>query len=378
MRRSVIVLVMVAVALLLGSYVLFTQRVVGELRQEAQRTSRMFAEVLAATDPSVDPASVLFELAENIRESGVPMIVTDANGNPTAIANLPLALNDARVRDWIPRLDAQNPPISAQSLGTRQTIHFGHTRLVTGLQIIPLLQVLTLALLLAAGAWVVRASARAERERVWAGMARESAHQLGTPLSSLAGWIQLLGEQAGDPLSARAVEHMEGDLERLERVAHRFERIGRLPRREPLDVDKVLARVTGYFQSRAPTLAHPVRIELETTGPLVMQGDPVLIEWAVEALVKNSMDALAGRGGLIRVHGERLPEGDIRIRVSDDGPGVPREIRRRIFDAGFTTKERGWGIGLALASRIVSEWHRGSLTLLPSGQGATFEIILPG
>lgn len=377
MRRGVIVVVMVAVALLLSSYVLFTQRVVAELRQEAQRTSEMFAEVLAATDPTVDPASVLFELSSHIRESGVPMIVTDAGGTPTVVANLPFTADDPRAREWIPRLDAQNAPVTAQSLGTEQTIHFGHTRLVQGLRIIPLLQVLTLALLLLAGAWVLQASARADRERVWAGMARESAHQLGTPLSSMAGWIELLGEREGDPIAARAVEHMTGDIERLERVAHRFERIGRPPQREDLDVDQVLARVTSYFRARVPSLAHPVRLDLTTTGPLVVRGDPVLIEWAVEALVKNAVDALGGRGGHIRVEGSRLPEGDVRVVVADDGPGVPRELRRRIFDAGFSTKPRGWGIGLALAHRIVAEWHRGSLDLVPSDRGARFEIILP-
>ena len=305
------------------------------------------------------------------------LIVTDAAGTPTAVANLPFTADDPRAREWITRLDAQNPPLTAQSLGTEQTIHFGHTRLVKGLQIIPWLQVFTLALLLLAGAYALQARARADRERVWAGMARESAHQLGTPLSSLSGWIELLGEREEDPLAARAVEHMGGDLERLERVAHRFERIGRPPQREDLDVDGILARVTSYFRARVPTLAHPVRIDLETTGPLVVRGDPVLIEWAVEALVKNSVDALAGRGGHIHVRGDRLPEGDVRIRVTDDGPGVPRELRRRIFEAGFTTKARGWGIGLALAHRIIAEWHRGSLALLPSDRGARFEIILP-
>jgi signal transduction histidine kinase len=377
MRRGALVIVMVGVALLLGSYVLFTQRVVAELRQEAQRTSEMFAEVLAATDPNVDPASVLFELANDIRESGVPMIVTDASGTPTAVANLPFTADDPRAIEWIPRLDAQNPPISARSLGTEQTIHFGHTRLVQGLQVIPGLQVVTLILLLLAGGYALQARARADRERVWAGMARESAHQLGTPLSSLSGWIELLGERENDPMGSRAVEHMAGDLERLERVAHRFERIGRPPHREELDVVAVLDRVTGDFRARVPTLAHSVRIDLQASGPLLMQGDPVLIEWAVEALVKNAIDALAGRGGHIRVEGDRLPEGDVRIRVTDDGPGVPRELRRRIFEAGFTTKDRGWGIGLALAHRIIAEWHRGSLALLPSDRGARFEIILP-
>lgn len=377
MRRSAIAVVMVLVALLLGSYVLFTQRVIAELRGEAQRTSEMFAVVLAAQDPDVDAASALLELANDIRESGVPMIVTDANGNPTAVANLPFDEDDPRARDWIPRLDAQNAPVVARGLGTNQVIHFGHTRLVRGLQVIPVAQVVFLALLLLAGGYAVQARARADRERVWAGMARESAHQLGTPISSLSGWIELLGDREGDELAQRAVGHMAGDIERLERVAHRFERIGRPPQQQEVDAAEILERVTHYFGARVPTLAHAVTIELNSSGELPMKGDPVLIEWALEAVVKNALDALAGRGGKIVIEGTRLPEGDIRVRVTDDGPGVPRELRKRIFEAGFTTKQRGWGIGLALAHRIVAEWHRGALALVPSERGARFEFIFP-
>lgn len=377
MRRGVLVVVMVLVALLLGSYVVFTQRVVAELRREAQRTSHMFGEVLAAQDPNVDAASALLELTNDVRASGVPMIVTDAAGNPTATANLPFDENDPRAREWISRLDAQNTPIIARGLGTNQVIHFGHTPLVRGLQIIPMAQVAILVLLLMAGTYAVTTRARADRERVWAGMARESAHQLGTPISSLSGWIELLGDREGDELGQRAVGHMAGDIERLERVAHRFERIGRPPQQEEVDAAEVLERVTNYFGARVPTLAHAVSIELNSAGELPMKGDPVLIEWALEAVVKNAVDALAGKGGRIVVEGTRLPEGDIRIRVTDDGPGVPRDLRRRIFDAGFTTKERGWGIGLALAKRIVAEWHKGSLALMPTERGARFEFIFP-
>jgi signal transduction histidine kinase len=372
-----LVIVMVLVALLLGSYVLFTQRVVAELRGEAQRTSEMFAEVLAAQSPNVDPASALLELANHIRESGVPMIVTDSAGNPTAVANLPFDEDDSRAREWIERLDAQNAPIIARGIGTNQVIHFGHTRLVRGLQVIPIAQVAFLLLLLLAGAYAVQTRARADRERVWAGMARESAHQLGTPISSLSGWIELLGDRETDELGQRAVGHMASDIERLERVAHRFERIGRPPQQETVDAGEILERVTNYFGARVPTLSHAVSLQLITSGDLPMKGDPVLIEWALEAVVKNAVDALAGRGGVIVVEGSRLPEGDIRIRVTDDGPGVPRDLKRRIFEPGFTTKERGWGIGLALADRIVTEWHRGSLVLVPTERGARFEFIFP-
>jgi signal transduction histidine kinase len=229
-----------------------------------------------------------------------------------------------------------------------------------------------------AGIAMLRARGRADREKLWAGMARESAHQLGTPLSSLNGWIELLAEEANDGTTAMALTHMRGDLERLERVAHRFERIGRPPRREPVDVGQLVEGVVGYFRARVPTLAHTVLIQSERHAEaLVIQGDPVLLEWAVESLIKNAVDALAGRGGTVRVETDTAPEGGVLIRVADDGPGIPSELQRRIFQPGFTTKSGGWGIGLSLARRIVEDNHAGKLALVDAGgPGAVFEIIL--
>jgi signal transduction histidine kinase len=209
-------------------------------------------------------------------------------------------------------------------------------------------------------------------------MARESAHQLGTPLSSLAGWVELLEEGASDPNTRTAVVHMRADLERLDRVAHRFERIGRERRREQVDLHALVDRITGYFRARVPTLAHQVAIDVAAHGePVSVSGDVVLLEWALEVLVKNSVDALAGRGGRIAVSTRRRPDGGAILTISDDGPGIPRELRTRIFEPGFSTKQSGWGIGLALARRIVEENHGGSLRLASADRGAAFEIILP-
>ena len=377
MRRRATVVLAVVVAALLGSYVWFTQRVVSTLRAEAGREGRMYAQIYRAlNDTSSDAIGALFSLAEHIRESGVPVILTDADGRPTDAANLPFAFSpdDPRLREWIVRLDEQNLPVSEPGIGT---VHYGHTPLVRELRIVPLLQAGVLGLVLIAAVYTFRTRAHADRERVWAGMARESAHQLGTPLSSLTGWIELLRDRDADPLTTRALDHMSGDLERLERVAHRFERIGRPPHREELDAGAVIRRVADYFRARVPSLAHAVTIEtVLDDAPLMMSGDPVLVEWGLESLIKNSIDALAGNGGRVRIEATRLPEA-IRIVVADDGPGVPRELRKRIFEAGFSTKQRGWGLGLALTRRIVEESHRGTLTLLPADRGAAFQIIFP-
>ena len=386
-RRGPVFLVALGLLLLLGSYVWYAQRVVDELRGEAERTGRMFARVYGAlVDTSSSAgATALFDLSRDIRELGVPVIVTDQDGRPTFFANLPefgdgiAARGDRRfdaLGDIVRQLDRQNPPVEESGIGQ---IHFGNTPLVRGLKVIPLLQVAMLSLLIVAGIMALGVRARAERERVWAGMAREAAHQLGTPLSSLKGWLELLSEREGDAAEESARRHMEGDVERLERVAHRFERIGRPPKLVATDVADVAEAVVDYFRARVPTLAHTVVIAFERgDGPLVAPVDRVLLEWAVESLIKNAVDALAGRGGTITVRVDRAAGGGARVRVADDGPGIPPALKRKIFAAGFTTKERGWGIGLPLARRIIEESHSGRLVLVASDRGAVFDVIVPG
>jgi signal transduction histidine kinase len=245
------------------------------------------------------------------------------------------------------------------------------------------LQAILLTFLIVFGVFTLRTRAHADRETVWAGMARESAHQLGTPLSSLSGWLELLRDQAGEdgesgsPVGS-VLDHMQSDLDRLERVAHRFERIGRASRPQPVNAGELVERVAAYFRARVPSLAHTIRITTQRSDEdLTVGGDAVLLEWAIEALTKNAIDALAGRGGHVSLSAELVPEGSVRVRVADDGPGVARELRKEVFRPGFSTKERGWGIGLSLARRIVEENHGGRLVLAPSDRGATFDIILP-
>ena len=377
-RLAPVTLASVAVAALLVWYVIYTQGVVRELRHEASRVGVMYARVYdGLNDPGPDAANTaLLDLSRHIRESGVPLIITDSKGNPTATANLPreFPANSPELREFVRALDRQNAPISERGAGT---VHFGNTPLVRGLRIIPLLQSLLIGMFLLAGAYALRTRGRADREQIWAGMARESAHQLGTPISSMSGWIELLREAGGDSMTESALAHMDGDLERLKRVANRFERIGRPPKKEKVDIGDLVERVATYFRARVPTLAQRVTV-VSSRGdePLLVDGDPVLLEWAIESLAKNAIDALAGRDGQVEMSASALPEGRVRVRVKDNGPGVPREIGNRIFEPGFSTKEHGWGIGLPLARRIIRDNHGGELMLTPSERGATFDIIL--
>jgi signal transduction histidine kinase len=376
-------LVAALIGVLIAWYVVYTQRVIVILRADARRSSEMYSRVYRALGDSSpnSETEALIELARSIREQHVPLILTDRQGMPGGHANLPfedstkpVPDDDPRVRDYIAILAAQHPPIVDARIGK---VYYGDPPVVEGLKIIPALQAVMAAILVLAGLYIIRTRGNAARERLWAGMARESAHQLGTPLSSLSGWIELLEERANDESSHAAVKHMRADLERLDRVAHRFERIGRDPKYEPLDVAAIVERVAVYFRARVPTLANTIAIESSIAEHLhPVQGDPVLLEWAVEVLTKNAIDALAGRGGIVRLSAEAGAEDAVVIRVADNGPGVPRELRSRVFEPGFSTKKSGWGIGLSLAKRIVEENHGGKLSLASSEQGAAFEIIL--
>jgi signal transduction histidine kinase len=348
------------------------------LTDDARQASELYARVFTGlADPRESGATdALLALASEIRQQGIPLVVTDARGIPTDTANLPrpMPLDSPELQAFVASLDRQNPPLEEPGV---RAVHVGAPPVRARLEIVFALELATVAGLAGVAVLAHRASVLRARERVWVAMARESAHQLGTPLTSLAGWIDRL-QESGAPAEAREIAfHLAGDYERLDRVARRFERIGQPPRHESVDVEAVAGAVASYFRPRLPALTN--RIALETVsdgGPSAIRGDALLLEWAVEALVRNAVDALKGRGGRIEIGVANEPDAVV-VTVSDDGPGVAAGMRHRLFDPGATTKERGWGLGLALARRVVEEGHGGRLSLEPSAQGARFAMRLP-
>lgn len=351
--------------------------VVRHFRREAENASRLYAGVFAGlNDPRPGAeASALLRLGERVRLLGMPLVVTDDQGRVTAYDNLPFAAtsrDDPAVRAYALRLDRRYPPIVDSLVGT---IHYGPMpagRIITALVVF---EAVTIAVIVSVSLYAYRAAVDSQRDRVWVAMAREAAHQLGTPLMSLHGWIEAIRSRPTPPPGL--ADHLLADAERLDRVAQRFERIGNAPRREPIGLGALADRVAGYFRHRLPRHANPIELRVEAAGPgPTVAGDPVLLEWALEALVKNAIDALQGRQGTIVIAADTV-NGAGELRVVDDGPGVPRDLRRAIFEAGVTTKERGWGIGLALARRVVEDAHDGRLELDPVSQHTTFIIRIP-
>lgn len=364
------------VALLAGLSVGVSLLVARHLRSEARASSQFYSVIFRGlNDP--DPTggtTALLDLGSRVRDLGIPLVQTDSVGRVLFAANLPFEapLDDPRIRGYVAGLDAVNAPIVTPGFGV---LHFGPVPATRLLFTLGVLQALTLVVMVAVAVVAYRNATTAQRDRLWVAMAREAAHQMGTPLTSLQGWIEQL-RSAGLP-PAKVAEFLDADAERLQRVAQRFERIGNPARRDPVALGALAERVAGYFQARLPRHANAITLTVAapSAGPVVF-GDAVLLEWALEAMVKNAIDALRGRGGTITL-AAKVDGADAVLRVIDDGPGVPRELRRTIFEPGITTKRGGWGIGLALARRVIEDAHDGFLAIEPTERGTTFLMRFP-
>ncbi|MEQ8328972.1 MAG: ATP-binding protein [Longimicrobiales bacterium] len=373
--------------LLLGWYLLYTHQIVRALQSDAETLTQIYAEVQAGlTAPEPGRADeALFQLQGIILESGVPLVITGPGDTVLAAANLPFEADlqnvagQLRVQDYVDRLDARRPPVGDPDV---HLIHFGDSPEVRRLRWIPWLQAGGLLLTVFVGFTMIRYQRRAESERAWTSMARELAHQLGTPLSSLQGWLEVLrlplAERPGSLGERDVADAISEDLERLERISHRFELIGREPELEPLSLRAVVRDLERYMLARLPRLGRGVELVVDIPDglPLVM-GNKVLLIWAMENVVKNALDALAGRGGKITIYARVVVGGWVSLRIRDTGPGVDPEIRDRIFDPGVSSKSGGWGVGLALSRRIVEGVHDGRIELLEGMEGTTFQIRLP-
>ena len=387
---------------LFGWYLIYTQSLLVGLNENQELTSEVFriAQELIQ-DPGGSETSgsggrlrdvrgfenPLFELQEVIIESGVPMVWINPADSVLSVENLPFDADiftpegQGLVKAYVRRLDATGREPVRGAAG--DLIYFGDTPQLSGLRWIPWLQASGLMLTALIGFLVIRYQRRAEQDKAWTAMARELAHQLGTPISSLQGWLELMSLPAeerpdgseGDAVSAG----IEEDLVRLERISHRFELIGRDPDLQTLDIREVVRDLEQYLQARLPRLASGVLLVVDVPkGMPEILGSEVLLSWALENVVKNALDALAGRGGEIRLKVRRGPSGWLHLRIQDTGPGVDPEVRDTIFDPGVSGKARGWGVGLTLSRRIIEVTHKGHIFLLDSeGEGAIFEIRLP-
>jgi signal transduction histidine kinase len=383
--------------LVFGTYLVYTQYVVRQIEREADVHRRIIALVqqgMLQIGMEGVADNTLVDLQKELQQLNVPIVFFNAAGQPQIARNLPFdweletEAGRMRVHQYAARLGAARPEnvISMQGVGS---FYFGDPPILGWLRWVPYLQVGAGVLLILIAAIVLRADMRAHREALWSAMARELAHQMGTPLSSLAGWVEVLQLPAHERELMARVDRigrlMQADVERLERVSHRFELIGKRQALEPVPVERVVAELVSYFQPRLPHLGNGITLRARVRKDVPpIAANQVLLVWALENIVKNAVDALAGRGGRISIiagtdnASARNGAGTVHLVIADNGPGIAPSVRRRIFEPGVSTKSGGWGVGLSLSRRIIEELHQGRITVAdrPAG-GTVFDVALP-
>jgi signal transduction histidine kinase len=256
------------------------------------------------------------------------------------------------------------------------TLHYGRSALSQRLRIMPYLELMVMALFFLVILWALQSKKDAQQKALFAGMAKETAHQLGTPLTSIMGWLALLQERLDK--NDDVIVELNRDVDRLSMISARFSQIGSLPKLNDSDLVGVVDETISYFQNRLPHLGGRVQLRREGDSSNAVIFNRDLLGWVLENLIKNGIDALVEGKGTITVALEDLSDGGVALRVSDTGKGIPAREGNKIFEPGFTTKKRGWGMGLALVQRIATQYHSGKIRIESTSQhGTTFLVTMP-
>lgn len=396
----------IGVAVLILGVLIYSNHLITRMKKQTETTTRLFGRFVENVQFEVDELGRLSLLQEVMEEMNLPIIITVFEGRPIRWTNIPvdpmtdedfeqiktMNPNDpppgklTRLVELVHEFDRVHRPIPIEVAGMEREqgwIHYGSSPLERELLYMPLIQLGLFLVFMGVAIQGLRYLKLGEQRSIWVGMAKETAHQLGTPLSALLGWTQLLkdisAEGKYDQLDS-SLREMEIDLARLSKVTERFSKIGSRPELETIDILPVLERTVSYFHRRLPRLETNSTIELVATECPLIRGNEELLEWVFENLIKNGLDALGDRDGKIEITTScKKPQRMVETFVRDTGKGIAPSHRQHIFRPGFTTKQRGWGLGLALTRRIVEDYHNGSLRLLDTrpGKGTTFVVKLP-
>jgi two-component system, sporulation sensor kinase D len=340
--------------------------------------------VSAVRDSSLVPAIVVDEKGNIINSRGLDSTKTYINIPGDAKVKGAKVYDPGYFQNELAYMKQQHPPIvlNIPTLNTRWLIYYKDSALLGELHIFPYIQLSVIAIFLMVAYTAFNTSRKSEQNQVWVGLAKETAHQLGTPISSLMAWIELIKEKfraEKDPLMAE----MENDVKRLEIIADRFSKIGSKPQLEPHSVYYVIKDFVDYFSVRVSS-----NINFEITGNPYLNADlnVPLFDWVLENLLKNAVNAIEGKGRIKVEIGQSKPnarkllknKNQIYIDVTDTGKGIPRSKFETVFQPGYTTRKRGWGLGLSLTRRIIKNYHNGLIFVRESevGKGTTFRIVL--
>ncbi len=386
-----IILLCIAV-LIAGGTLYYTNNLVHKLQEKERQIVQLYAkgiEYIANTsNPDVD---ITFLFDNIIKPIDFPMILTDPNDrvnifSKTDIRNVDYdtTLSDSELEEFfaslVRKMDEVNTPIIVTYDDTivLTKIHYGDSDLINQLKYYPYLQIIIASLFIMLGYIGFSNIKKNEQSNIWVGMAKETAHQFGTPISSLMGWLEMLKLHYNDPDKVLDItEEIGSDVEKLNKITYRFSKIGASPEIRKHVVFDEVQKVTEYFQRRLPQTGKCAELKIDGDKQVCANLNSELFEWVIENLFKNALDAIEHPDGKINIL-IKENRSKVEIEVSDNGKGIDLKRRKDIFRPGYSTKRRGWGLGLSLSKRIIETYHNGKISVKYSvpGEGTTFKIVL--
>jgi len=371
-------LAVIAIAIASGT-IFYSNYLAKKIAQDERKKVNVWIQSLKTRAVTTDQSAINLTNVITNENTDIPIIETDENDNPSGQGlNLDIALiqsDSLYLKKMIKQFKSENTPfvieVSKEPL-IKNKYYFGNSKLLKEVRYYPLIQLFIVSLFIIIMIMVISLRNKATQNQVWAGMAKETAHQLGTPLSSLQGWIEMLKESGN---SEKIVAEMSKDVERLKLVSDRFGKIGSIPQLEEANLIKQVEEMIAYIKKRAPSKVN-INLNLSGKDKINIKINPPLFDWVMENLLKNAIDALDGQGEISVTIKDASEQ--VVIDVSDTGKGIIKKNIPLVFNPGFTTKKRGWGLGLSLSRRIIQQYHKGELFVKQSdpGKGTTFRIIL--
>ena len=371
----------------------YSQTIVHNLRVQSRAILEFYAQIHSRAAAENDSTNINFLFENVIQKTNFPIINTDENKNPLYWENISVDPNDKsketieKVKRMVINLEKEMDPVPiiyrddvTGNVLLKQYLYYGDSNLITRLIWLPYIEIGVFGLFLIVALLGFRSIKKSEEQSIWVGMAKETAHQLGTPLSSLMGWLELAKTDQSSEILRKVSPDMENDVNRLNKVANRFSQIGSQTDLRKHEIIPILRETVRYFQRRLPQMGKKIKIVENFQNVPEVHLNQELFEWVIENLIKNSLDAIEKENGLIKITTGVLNEKshDVFIDIKDNGKGISTQNRRMIFRPGYSTKKRGWGLGLNLAKRIIEEYHRGKLIIKYTkiGEGTTMRIIL--
>jgi anti-sigma regulatory factor (Ser/Thr protein kinase) len=386
-----IILLIIAVFITIGT-LYYTQTLVEKLQVKERQIVELYAkgiEYLAnTTNPDVD---ITFLFDNIIKPIDFPLILSDADNNVnffsrTDLRNIKIDTSLTQeqfkvfINEMIGEMDAVHPPIQVtyEDSIVLTKIHYGDSEHIKQLRYYPYIQLVIAAMFIILGYIGFSSIKRSEQSNIWVGMAKETAHQFGTPISSLMGWLEMLKLNYKEPDKVLDItEEISNDVEKLNKITYRFSKIGAKPELTKKNVIEEMRQVIAYFERRLPQTGKSVELKISGDENACAEINSELFEWVIENLIKNALDAIEGTSGKIEISVKEIKK-RVEVEVTDSGKGIEMKRRKDVFRPGYSTKKRGWGLGLSLSKRIIEGYHGGKIFVKSSlpGEGTTFKIIL--